>query len=109
MIDKSMEKSIRKFITWLHRRGYKIGYVWLDGIKSLNDNDINGLVIEFLKTHYNEDNKMVKPQKRHSRLWGDSYDDGQCPNCGACYSAGLSDNPLYCSQCGAAFDWSEEE
>ena len=50
-----------------------------------------------------------KPKERHSRKWGDNYNDGECPNCEATYSDGLSDTPLYCSQCGQALDWSDGE
>lgn len=49
-----------------------------------------------------------KPKERHSIKWGDSYNDGECPNCGAVYSDSLLDTPLYCSQCGQRFDWSDE-
>jgi protein-arginine kinase activator protein McsA len=49
-----------------------------------------------------------KPNERHSKKCGDKYNDGECPNCGATYSDGLSETPLYCSQCGQAFDWSDE-
>lgn len=50
-----------------------------------------------------------RPKQRHSTKFGDSYNDGECPICGAVYSDGLSDTPLYCSQCGQQFDWSDEE
>ena len=50
-----------------------------------------------------------KTNERHSKKCGDSYNDGECPNCGAAYSDGLSETPLYCSQCGQAFDWSDED
>lgn len=48
------------------------------------------------------------PKERHSKRYGDSYNDGECPSCGASYSDALSDTPLFCSHCGQAFDWSNK-
>lgn len=50
-----------------------------------------------------------KPNERHSVRFGDGYNDGECPNCGAVYCDSLSDTPVYCSQCGQKFDWSDED
>lgn len=47
------------------------------------------------------------PKVRHSTRYGDRYNDGECPTCGATYSDALSDTPLFCSQCGQAFDWGD--
>ena len=49
------------------------------------------------------------PRERHSKKYGDSYNDGECPSCGASYSDALSDTPLFCSHCGQAFDWRSDE
>ena len=49
------------------------------------------------------------PRERHSKRYGDSYNDGECPSCGASYSDALSDTPLFCSHCGQAFDWRSDE
>ena len=74
--------------------------------------NINGTVGYFPKEFIEEavsKRIKIKPNKRHSKQYGDSYNDGECPSCGASYSDSLSETPLFCSQCGQAFDWSDDE
>lgn len=50
MIDKLMEKHIRKFIKWLHRKGY---YISDDECFAISNTKTNDLIITFLETRDN--------------------------------------------------------
>lgn len=50
MVDKLMEKHIRKFIRWLHKRGF---YITDDEGYAISNDSTNRLVIDYLETREN--------------------------------------------------------
>ncbi len=84
-----------------------------DAMRIRNDPMAEDEVFELKELHKCIDEALEKqipkkPKERHSIKWGDSYNDGECPNCGAAYSDSLLDTPLYCSQCGQILDWGDD-